>query len=208
MPYLFGKAIEARDHGWPVMRAMILEFPDDPACHTLDRQYMLGDSLLVAPVFSGDGEVTYYVPEGTWTDYFTGKEIVGGRWITEKHGYLTAPLLIRPNTVLPVGANNESPDYDYGNDLTIEIYATLDSLQSYCEVATVTGEKRSRIDVNRSGNNITIMLSDPLPGVKFRLVNISNIHSATECSYEKGARGILVVPQAHAKSISIDLEDR
>ena len=50
--------------GMPVMRAMLLEFPDDPGCDTLDRQYMLGDSLLVAPVFSHDGMVDYYLPPG------------------------------------------------------------------------------------------------------------------------------------------------
>ena len=44
------------------MRAMMLEFPDDPACRYLDRQYMLGPDLLVAPVLSADGVVDYYLP--------------------------------------------------------------------------------------------------------------------------------------------------
>lgn len=51
MPYVFAAACEASHRGIPVMRAMILEFPDDPGCDHLDRQYMLGESLLVAPVF-------------------------------------------------------------------------------------------------------------------------------------------------------------
>jgi len=57
MPYLYGAAVEAHERGVPAMRAMLLEFPDDPGCDTLDRQYMLGGSLLVAPVFSPDGTV-------------------------------------------------------------------------------------------------------------------------------------------------------
>ncbi|NED89084.1 alpha-xylosidase, partial [Streptomyces sp. SID11233] len=72
MPYLYRAALQAHAEGVPVMRAMLLEFPDDPACRTLDRQYMLGDDLLVAPVLAPDGSVEYYVPEGTWTHLLTG----------------------------------------------------------------------------------------------------------------------------------------
>jgi alpha-D-xyloside xylohydrolase len=62
MPYLFGAAVQAHTHGTPTMRAMMLEFPGDRGCDYLDRQYMLGDSLLVAPVFTYDGMVDYYLP--------------------------------------------------------------------------------------------------------------------------------------------------
>ena len=62
MPYLMDAAREARDHGWPMARAMVLEFPDDPACKYLDMQYMLGAALLVAPIFSDTSQVTYYLP--------------------------------------------------------------------------------------------------------------------------------------------------
>jgi len=57
MPYLMDVAKEAHEHGWPMMRAMLLEFPDDPACRSLDMQYMLGSALLVAPVFTETSEV-------------------------------------------------------------------------------------------------------------------------------------------------------
>ena len=52
-----------------MMRPMFLEFPEDLTCETLDRQYMLGDSLMVAPIFKESGEVSYYLPEGIWTNY-------------------------------------------------------------------------------------------------------------------------------------------
>ena len=64
MPYVYATAIEARDHGWPVLRAMLLEYPDDPGVEMLDRQYMLGGALLVAPIFRDDGQVTFYSTEG------------------------------------------------------------------------------------------------------------------------------------------------
>src|SRR5579871_1624679 len=83
MPTLFAAAVEAAQKGIPAMRAMVLEFPHDPACDTLERQYLLGGSLLVAPVFSADGVVDYYLPAGRWTDFFTGEAFEGGRWVRE-----------------------------------------------------------------------------------------------------------------------------
>src|SRR5690606_18749881 len=64
MPYLYESAYQTSENGYPMMRAMVMEFPDDPACRYLDTQYMLGDCLLVAPIFSASGDVTYYLPEG------------------------------------------------------------------------------------------------------------------------------------------------
>ena len=89
MPYIYQAACAARDEGLPVLRPMVLEFPDDPGCRYLDTQYMLGEALLVAPVFSEDGEVSYYLPPGQWSNFFTGEKIAGGRWVKEKHGYLS-----------------------------------------------------------------------------------------------------------------------
>lgn len=65
MPYLWSQAVTAHRRGLPVMRAMLLDFPDDPTCATLDRQYLPGDRLMVAPVFREDGLVQVYVTAGT-----------------------------------------------------------------------------------------------------------------------------------------------
>jgi alpha-D-xyloside xylohydrolase len=94
MPYLLEVAREAHEHGWPMMRAMLLEFPDDPACRHLDMQYMLGPALLVAPVFDASGEVQCYLPEGEWRNLLTGENAHGPAWRKEKHGYLSLPLWV------------------------------------------------------------------------------------------------------------------
>ena len=94
MPYLLETAQEAHTHGWPMLRAMLLEFPDDPACHYLDTQYMLGPALLVAPVFEPDGKVTYYLPAGAWRHLLTGKTIRGPAWREEKYDYFSLPLWV------------------------------------------------------------------------------------------------------------------
>lgn len=126
MPYLYRAALQAHTEGVPMMRAMVLEFPGDPACTHLERQYMLGDDLLVAPVFRADGEVCYYVPEGTWTHVLTGAEVTGPRWHWEQHSFLSVPLLARPGAVIPVGAVEDRPDYDYADGVTLHVYRLAD----------------------------------------------------------------------------------
>ena len=122
MPYLFEGALQAHRHGTPMMRAMVIEFPDDPGCDMLDRQYMLGDSLLVAPIFRYDGVVDYYLPAGRWTKFLTGEVIEGGRWLREQHDFLSLPLLARPNSIIAVGNNDQKPDYEYAQGVTLHLF--------------------------------------------------------------------------------------
>src|SRR5690606_34643285 len=122
MPYLAGAARDAYGAGTPMARPMLLEFPEDPSVATIETQYMLGGSLLVAPVFTADGTVTYYVPEGTWTHLLDGHQVTGPRWVTERYGFDSLPLLVRPGTVLPVGAGTRSPEYDWADGVTLRLF--------------------------------------------------------------------------------------
>jgi alpha-D-xyloside xylohydrolase len=155
MPYLFGQAVRAHTTGTPVLRAMMLEFPDDPACDTLDRQYMLGDALLAAPVFTADGAVNYYLPPGRWTHFLTGAVVEGGRWQRETHDYLSLPLMVRPNTVIPVGADDARPDYDYADGVTFHVFALDDGATAVATVPDAQGQEVLRVEVTRAGDTVT-----------------------------------------------------
>lgn len=78
LPYLYSCAVVTNRTGIPMMRSMALEFEKDCNCRYLDKQYMQGDSLLVAPVFNEDGIARYYLPGGTWVNYLTGETVTGG----------------------------------------------------------------------------------------------------------------------------------
>ncbi|MEU2246543.1 alpha-xylosidase [Streptomyces sp. NPDC019224] len=122
MPYLYGAAATAHRTGVPMMRPMLLEFPGDPTTRMLDRQYMLGPDLLVAPVFTEDGQVEYYVPEGTWTHLLTGETVTGPVWRHETHGFDSLPVLVRPGAVLPWGGDDQRPDGDWLDGLTLRVF--------------------------------------------------------------------------------------
>jgi alpha-D-xyloside xylohydrolase len=122
MPYLFAAGEHAAATGVSVARPMYFEFPDDPGVGYLDRQYMLGSSLLVAPVFSPDGVVAFYLPSGLWTGLLTGERVEGGRWIRETHAAGSLPVYVRPGTVLPLGTREDRPDYDFTTELELVVY--------------------------------------------------------------------------------------
>ena len=156
MPYLYQMAIEAHEHGTPMMRPMMMEFPEDPACEYLDRQYMLGDRLLVAPIFREDGKVTYYIPAGEWYNLLTGEKIAGGAWRTEKHGFLTMPLLVRGGTVLPMGSCDHKTDYPYTKDVELHVFGLGEGESYTFMIPTPDGKAETQYAVSMKNGNAIV----------------------------------------------------
>jgi alpha-D-xyloside xylohydrolase len=177
MPYLYQAAREAHTKGVPMLRAMFLEFPDDPACDYLDRQYMLGESLLVAPIFMHDGSVNYYVPAGVWTNLLNGDTVQGPAWRREEHDFMRLPLLVRPNTVLPVSARTDRPDYDFGDGVTLKIFQLEDEKQVRVEIPNLEGNVDTIFVVRRENRVIRIGRQAPSKPWKVLLVNVSSAES-------------------------------
>lgn len=154
MPYLFGVSKQATESGLPVMRAMVLEFPNDPACEYLDRQYMLGDSLLVAPVFRADGEVTYYLPEGEWTHFLTNARVQGGTWRREKYDYLGLPLFVKSNSIIPVGRESTTTSYDFADGVTFHAFGLDEDTSIETSVLNERGDEEATFTLVRRGGVI------------------------------------------------------
>lgn len=138
MPYIYGESVKAHETGVPVMRAMIIEFPEDPAAAYLDKQYMFGDNLLVAPVFHGT-RADFYIPAGRWTCYWTGEVIEGPRFVRKTDYPIDQiPVFVRPNSALLLGPETiETPDYEYAK-VGLEVHTY--ELDSEVEVQVPTGK--------------------------------------------------------------------
>lgn len=170
MPYLYKTAVITSKTGIPTMRSMVLEFTEDRTCHYADRQYMLGESFLTAPIFNEEGMADYYLPAGCWTDFFTGEVKTGGRWIKEKHGYLSVPLLVKENSIVALGARDDRPDYDYGDGVELRIYELGDGVRVSDVVFGMDNAEEVKVSAERAGNVITVnVMSDKAYSV--RLVN-------------------------------------
>ena len=163
MPYIYGASVQAHETGAPVLRPMLLEFPEDVTSQMLDRQYMLGDSLLVAPVFHADGHVDCYLPEGTWTSLLSGKMAQGSTWHRENHGFMSLPLYVRENTVLPMGGRDDRPDYDYLDGLELHLFEIKDGAVIRTAIPGLTGQTAAVFTVTRKGNEFTVETDSKKP---------------------------------------------
>ena len=177
MPYLFRTAAKTAKTGISTMRAMLLEFEEDPTCVYLDKQYMLGDSILVAPILNKESLGQYYLPAGTWTNFLTDEKVEGGRWIKEYHDYLSIPMLIRPNSLITLGANENVPDYDYADHVTIAAYTLEEGKISKAEVINEKEELELSVAVLRQDGAITMQYKGVGKTWKMVLKDIYNIQS-------------------------------
>lgn len=173
MPYLYGLAVEAHQKGVPAMRAMPVEFPDDLGAEDCDRQYMLGDALLVAPVMREDNIGEYYLPEGQWKHLLDGRTMHKSGWHREKYDFHSLPLFVRENTLLPMGATSDNAVYDYGRDVEMRLYA----LQNCAErtVYDARGQAVFSVKAVRKGDRIEINIHGHAPGLKIRLMDIPDV---------------------------------
>jgi alpha-D-xyloside xylohydrolase len=101
MPYVYAQAKDSSEHGLPMVRALFVEFPDDPGSWTVDNEYLYGSSLLVAPLLhKGESARNVYLPPGTWIDYQDGRAYSGG-WQKIEAGAIPEIILVRDGTALP-----------------------------------------------------------------------------------------------------------
>lgn len=202
MPYLYGQANQTALSGIPMMRAMILEFQQDPTCHYLDRQYMLGNDLLVAPIFNDTGDVSYYLPKGRWTNYITNAICDGGSFQVEHHDYLSLPLMVRENTLLAVGSNNQKPDYDYLEDITYHLFELKDG-QKTVSVYNTHNVIVATLSVTKSDNTLTVHY-DCDQSYNLLLRNISTA-TCEEATVTQVSQGFLIEVPMQTQSLSIKL---
>lgn len=160
MPYLYSNAVRTHQTGIPMMRAMLIDFSYDRNALTVDTQYMLGESLLVAPVFSEDGGCSFYLPVGgTWTDILTGEELPGGSWFTRKYDYFGLPLYARPNSIIVFGNFKKSFEYDYTENMEIVVYGIDDGRTLETEIFDIKGKSAALISASRNGDDLIVTVN-------------------------------------------------
>ncbi len=170
MPYLWSQAHKTHETGLPMMRAMLLEFPDDLAARRLDTQYMLGDNLLVVPVFDESGDVDFYLPDGVWQDIITGERYVGGRYYHRHCDYFELPLLAREGSIIAYGDFRGDFEYDYLDGCEFVIYNLLDGETASTSIYDADGKCIFTLTARRDGDVVTWESTPTERGFSVRVV--------------------------------------
>jgi len=124
IPYFYSAFNEYRTFGKPPIRALVLDWPNDPKVRAIDDEFMFGDSVLVAPIFAGQPNRSIYLPVGDWFDFWTHAKISGGKSIEATNGVGQIPLFVKGGTLLPLAEPLEFVKPDTCFNLTINIVGT------------------------------------------------------------------------------------
>lgn len=179
LPYLYSTGWETTREGIPMMRAMLLEFPNDPTTQNISHQYMLGAGVLVAPVFDQPKQ-KIYLPGGSWVDLNADTRIAGNAWITCSKQIDVIPLFLRQNTMIPMlqTAPHHIEDKNFENlELVINIVDTME--QAYYDDG-VEGFFRAGL----KAGVLNMELKD-IPAAAFRIYSPTEIFRITVNGEEK-----------------------
>ncbi len=191
MPYLYRNAVETSKSGVPMVRSMVLEFTEDKNVQYLASQYMLGDSLLVAPIFNENSVAEYYLPEGTWTSLLSGDVKEGGKWYKEEHGYCSIPLYAREGSIIAMGAVDTDPVYDYASDVELRVYALKDGKSASTVVYNVDNEIEVTATVTNEAGTYKVSVSSK-KAYKVVLVHAGTPASVTGAEYEMDGDNVVL----------------
>jgi alpha-D-xyloside xylohydrolase len=203
MPYIFSCAVESSTLGIPLTRPMVLEFPEDPNTYPLDQQYMLGPSLLIAPISSEDGIVRYYVPSGTWTNLLTREKIEGPIWKNEQHGYDTMPILVRPGSIIVAGSSDEKPVYNYMENVTITLFELPEGSEVSAEVYSPDLKNVGMVKALKQDGKIYVQTQGLYGQTRLVLASVFRIASTSVGIPELNEWGTMVVFDGNEIEIGI-----
>ncbi len=200
MPYLYRNAIETSKTGVPMVRSMVLEFTEDKNVQYLASQYMLGDSLLVAPIFNDKSMAEYYLPEGTWTSLLSGDVKEGGKWYKEEHGYCSIPLYAREGSIVAVGAVDNDPVYDYVSDVELRVYALKDGKSASTVVYNTENEVELTASASNNGGTYNVTVSSK-KGYKVVLVHAGTPASVTGATYAMDGDNVVLTASGDSQIV-------
>jgi alpha-D-xyloside xylohydrolase len=170
MPYIYAQSKHASENGLPMMRALFVEFPDDPGAWLVDDAYLLGSDMLVAPLFEDHATSRdVYLPKGKWIDYQTGKVYDGG-WNHLAAGPIPAIILVRDGAVIPhIGLAQSTKDMDWSKLELVTYAADARTLSGYVSLP----DENILHEISLSGQGARFSVkTDPLNGkVKWKVVS-------------------------------------
>ena len=161
MPYIYAQAKESSENGWPMLRALFVEYPDDPGSWLIDDQYLFGSDMLVAPLFEDVSSRDVYLPPGTWIDYQTD-EIYTNGWHHITAGELPIVVLVREGTIIPHIALAQSTIEMDWSTLDLVVYAS-DAKQASGLICLPKEQELRLVSVTREEGRYSLV-NDPVEG--------------------------------------------
>ena len=161
MPYIYAQAVDSSAKGYPMLRTLFFEYPEDPTSWLIDDQYMFGSDLLVAPLIEAGNSRKVYLPPGAWIDYQSGKVYQGGQWHQLSAGQIPLILLVKDHAVIPHAAVAQNTAAIEWKNIELRVFST-DAAQATGLFAPPQGALQTlKLDGSPRGY---VLKDDPLKG--------------------------------------------
>ncbi len=154
LPYIYTHAHIAHRTGLPVIRPLVLEYQNDPNVYHQDLEYLLGDSILVAPILDETNQRDIYLPEGEWIDFVSKKRLQGNQHISYKAPLSRLPLFIKQDSIIPLGPLMNYVDEKEWNPISLEIF-----LKSHAQFTLIDDRQEIKFSGDNNTNGITFKIS-------------------------------------------------
>ena len=171
MPYIYAQAKHSSENGLPMMRALFVEFPDDPGAWRIDDQYLFGSDILVAPLFENVTSRNVYLPgKQKWIDYQTGKVYNPG-WNQISAGKIPVIMLVRNGSVIPHIKLAQSTQMMDWSNLELKVFNDGSS-QSSGLLCLPTNQVLKSLEIFQKAGKLELV-TDPFAGkIKFKITNV------------------------------------
>jgi alpha-D-xyloside xylohydrolase len=161
MPYIYAQAVDSSARGYPMLRTLFFEYPEDPTAWLIEDQYMFGSDLLVAPLIEAGNSRKVYLPPGAWLDYQSGKVYPGGQWHQLSAGPIPVILLVKDHAVIPharVAQNTAEIDW---KNIELRVFSTNTAQASGLFASPQGALQTLKLDGSPQGY---VLKDDPLKG--------------------------------------------
>jgi len=175
MPYIYSVAVDSARTGEPMMRALLLDSPDDPAAWTSELEYRLGPDLLVAPMVDPDGTRQVYLPSGQWVDYWTGTVHTGYRYLRVSKPLEQVPLFVRHGALIPTMPPAQSLADGPFSDVTVVSWGAVDGRTV---IRDTDGD--TMVVATRSGDRFEVTVDGPKPVRRIAFATVEGAQPPTE----------------------------
>lgn len=168
MPYIYAQATHAAHNGYPLLRTLFFEYPEDPTSWHIEDEYLFGEDLLVAPLMEQMESRNVYLPPGLWTDYQSGKVYEGGRWHRIQAREIPAIIVVRNGAVIPHAKLAQSTQWIDWQEIDLDVFSAEGSTARGLFCLPEDGVLHI-LRLERAGEELTLQ-NDPLAGrVRWRI---------------------------------------
>ncbi|MDQ3965641.1 MAG: alpha-xylosidase [Actinomycetota bacterium] len=163
MPYVYAQAKLCSQEGYPMIRTLFFEYPEDPTSWFIEDEYLFGEDVLVAPLMEDSPVRDVYLPPGTWVDYQTAKAYEGARWYRIRAGEMPIVMLVRGGVAIPhIRLAQSTKEMDW-QEMELVVFCGEEATTAEGSVCLPDEGELHALRLEREGENF-VLKEDPLRG--------------------------------------------